>query len=366
MPEVPFLDLAAAQREARKDLDAAYDRVMTSGRFVLGPELEAFEQEFASFCGVRYAIGVGNGLDALELLLRAHGIGSGDEVLVPSNTFIATWLAVTRCGATPVPVEPLEDTYNLDPSLVERAITPRTRAILVVHLYGLPAAMTALRELTDRHQILLLEDAAQAHGATLGGHRTGTMGDGAGFSFYPAKNLGAFGDAGCVTTDDESVAEKIRQLRNYGSPRKYEHTELGTNSRLDELQAAFLRVRLRLLPNWNQRRQRIATRYLKEIDRPDLALPVVPIGVDHAWHLFVIRTPNRDKLQQRLATMGIETMVHYPLPPHRQRAYAPLHIPKQPVAERLAAEVLSLPMGPHLTESQADLVIDAIARSARA
>ena len=258
---IPFLDLKAASTELREELDAAYHRVMDSGWYILGEEVDAFEAEWAAYCGVRYCVGVGNGLDALHLILRAMDIGTGDEVIVPSNTYIATWLAVSYAGATPVPVEPDPRTFNLDPTRVEAAITPRTRALLPVHLYGQPADMDGLLEVARRHDLRVVEDAAQAHGATYKGRRCGGLADAAGFSFYPGKNLGALGDAGAVTTDDDRIADRVRALRNYGSRRKYYHDEKGYNSRLDPLQAAFLRVKARHLDEWNGRRAELASRY---------------------------------------------------------------------------------------------------------
>ncbi len=359
---VPFLDLQSPHRELRAALEAATRRVLDSGWFILGPELEAFEAEFARYCGTRYAIGVGNGLDALHLILRGYGIGPGDEVIVPAHTFIATWLAVTHAGATPVPVEVDPATCNLDPARIERAVTPRTRAILPVHLYGLPAAMTEIREIADRHGLKLIEDAAQAHGARDHGRPAGSLGDAAAFSFYPGKNLGALGDGGAVTTNDPALAEQVRMLRNYGSKQKYVHQLPGVNSRLDELQAAYLRVKLRVLDAWNARRAAVAARYAEGLVGTGLTLPVVPAGMVPSWHIYVARSPSRDALQARLAAAGIGTLIHYPQPPYRQPAYAGMGIDPAafPVSERLAAEVLSLPMGPHLRDDQVAEVIAAV------
>lgn len=359
---VPFLDLKAPYLELKSGLDAAYERVMQSGWFITGREVEAFEAEFAAYCGVKHCIGVGNGLDALHLILRALEIGAGDEVIVASNTYIATWLAVSYAGATPVAVEPDEATHNMRPDLVERAITPRTRAIMPVHLYGQPADMEPLKAIADRHGLKLIEDAAQAHGATYRGARAGGLGDAAGFSFYPGKNLGALGDGGAVTTNDDDLAEKIRLLRSYGSKVRYRHELQGFNSRLDELQAAFLRVKLACLDEWNERRRKVAKLYLEGIKAAGLRLPAVLDWALPAWHLFAVCHPDRDRLQAALKEAGIDTLIHYPIPPHRQDAYREMLLPEGsfPVAERLAKEVLSLPMGPHLCVSDAERVIAAV------
>ncbi len=362
--DIPFLDLKATYTELQKQLDEAYFRVMQSGWYILGSEVEAFEQEWAQYCGAKHCIGVGNGLEALHLILRAFGIGSGDEVIVPANTYIATWLAVSYAGATPVPVEPDPQTYNLDPTRVEELITPRTRAILAVHLYGQTANMTALREIATRRGLVLLEDAAQAHGATWCGIKAGALSDAAGFSFYPGKNLGAFGDAGAVTTNDDAMADQIRVLRNYGSRVKYHNEQKGFNSRLDELQAAILRVKIPVLDEWNQRRKQIAQIYLTELsDVPGLVLPHIDPSADSAWHLFVVQHPERDQLQRRLKENQIGTMIHYPIPPHEQPAYSELGSclhGKFPIAEHIHRRVLSLPIGPHLSIEDAARVADAV------
>ena len=321
--QIPFLDVKASYDELRETLDAAYHRVMDSGWYILGEEVDAFEAEWASYCGVKHCIGVGNGLEALHLILRAMGIGPGDEVIVPSNTYIATWLAVSYAGATPVPVEPDPNTYNIDPSQIEAAITLRTRAVLPVHLYGQPADMDPIRALAQQHGLRIIEDAAQAHGATYKGRRCGSLGDAAGFSFYPGKNLGAFGDAGAVTTDDDAIADRVRALRNYGSRKKYYNDEKGFNSRLDPLQAAFLRVKLRHLDEWNRRRADLAAGYSNLLSRAtDVTLPFAPEWADPCWHLYVIRHPQRNALQAHLAESGIGTVIHYPVPPHRSDAYS--------------------------------------------
>ena len=360
---IPFLDLGAAYRELKAELDEAYQRVMDAGWFILGPEVDAFEAQFAAYCGSRYCVSVANGLDALQLILRAYGIGPGDEVIVPSNTYIATWLAASAVGATPVPVEPDERTFNLDPDRVEAAITPRTRALLAVHLYGQPADCVALGDIARRRGLKLIEDAAQAHGATLAGVRAGALGDAAGWSFYPGKNLGAFGDAGGVTTDDAELADRVRVLRNYGSRVKYQNEVAGVNSRLDPLQAAFLGVKLERLDEWNQRRAAIAARYLEGLAGIDgLELPSTLAAAQSAWHLFVVRCRDRASLQSHLHGRGIGTLIHYPVPPHRSGAYAGTAMAAAafPIAERLADQVLSLPMGPHLTEAQQQTVSGAV------
>jgi dTDP-4-amino-4,6-dideoxygalactose transaminase len=359
---IPFLDVRTTNGEVRADLLAACERVVDSGWYLLGAELEAFETLFAEFCGCKHAIGVGNGLDALTLALRALGVGEGDEVVVPSHTFIATWLAVTQAGAIPVPADVDEATANLDPERLEAAITPRTRAIVPVDLYGQPADWDGITEVARRHDLPLLEDAAQAHGARWRGRPAGSLGHAAGFSFYPGKNLGALGDAGAVTTDDDALAAGIRKLRNYGSERKYFHDAQGVNSRLDEIQAALLSVKLARLDAQNERRRQIAARYLEGLRDTPVRLPLVAEGSVPAWHLFVIRHPDRDRLADELRRHGVETLIHYPVPPHRSGAYRGLTVdPDQVrVAARLADEVLSLPIGPHLSDDDADEVIAAV------
>lgn len=344
---VPFLNISKMHQDIMQEIDGAFDSVVRGSIYIMGSELAAFEEEFAEYCGVQHCIGVGNGLDALHLILRAMDIGEGDEVIVPSNTFIATWLAVSYAGATPVPVEPDEKTYNIDPARIEAAITKNTKAIMPVHLYGQPADMDPIFEIAARHNLKVIEDAAQAHGARYKGKRTGGLGDAAGFSFYPGKNLGALGDGGAVTTNDAELAARVRQLRNYGSQIKYSHEFKGFNSRLDEMQAAFLRVKLRKLDEWNGRRKVIAEMYLKGLaDLSDLTLPYVPDWADPVWHVFVVRTSKRDQLQKYLEYQGIQTLIHYPVPPHKQGAYKEMSYLALPLSERLHNEVLSLPMGP--------------------
>jgi dTDP-4-amino-4,6-dideoxygalactose transaminase len=359
---IPFLDVPAAYAELQDELDDAAKRVMASGQFILGPEVTAFEEEFAAYCDARHSIGVGSGLDALRLILLGYEIGPGDEVIVPSNTFIATWLAVSQAGATPVPVEPDPQTHNVPTEMVEAAITPSTKAIMPVHLYGQPADMDGLTALGRERGIPVIEDAAQAQGARCRGSRAGGLADAAGFSFYPGKNLGALGDAGAVTTDDDALAERVRMLRNYGSKAKYHHDLPGMNSRLDSLQAAFLRVKLRRLDQWNERRRAVAARYLKRLDGAQgLVLPAVPDWAEPVWHLFVVRHPRRDQLRESLREAGVDTIIHYPIPPHLTGAYAAGFARGDlPVAERLGNEVLSLPMGPHLPLEDVERVAVAV------
>lgn len=366
--KVSFLELKPTYLELKDEFDAAYHRVMDSGWYLLGKEIEAFEAEYAAYCETKHCVGVGNGLDAIHLILRGYGIGPGDEVIVPSHTFIATWLGVTFAGAMPVPVEVNPRTYNLDPSRIEAAITPRTKAVIPVHLYGQTADMDPIMEISRRHGLKVVEDAAQAQGARYKGRRAGSLGDAAAFSFYPGKNLGAFSDAGAVTTSDPQLAERMTRLRNYGSRIKYQHEEAGLNSRLDELQAAFLRVKLRHLDEWNERRSKIAGVYLNDLksengkSKAEIVLPYVPDWAEPVWHLFVIRHPQRDALQKKLTEAGISTLIHYPVPPHLSGAYSGLGCVQGsfPIAEQLASSVFSLPIGPHLAAEQVEGVVIAI------
>lgn len=358
--QVPFLDLGRLHQSIREPLDEAYRRVMDSGWFIMGPELEAFESEFAAYSEVKHCIGVGNGLEALHLLLRAYGIGPGDEVIVPSNTFIATWLAVSQCGATPVPVEPDVKTHNIDPALVAAAITPRTRAIMPVHLYGQPADMDPINELAVKYGLIVIEDAAQAQGARYKGRRAGSLGHAAGTSFYPGKNLGALGDGGAVLTNDDAIAEKVRQLRNYGSTVKYQHELAGYNSRLDELQAAFLRAKLVVLDEWNARRREVANQYSLQLSNADIILPQAPEYTEPVWHLFVIRSKQRDALKAHLEQQGVSAVIHYPIPPHLQACYLNHKAQNLPIAAKLSKEVLSLPMSPSLTLEEIKFVVQRV------
>lgn len=346
---IPFLDLQAPYLELKAEIDAAVARVLASGWYILGEEVNDFEEAFAAYCDAKHCVGVANGLDALTLALLAMDVGPGDEVIVPSNTYIATWLAVSQVGALPVPVEPCEATYNIDPERIEAAITPRTKVILPVHLYGQPADLDPILNIAKRHDLRVLEDAAQAHGSRYNGRRIGAHGDVVAWSFYPGKNLGALGDGGAVTTDDSEIADRVRVLGNYGSSTKYVHQERGINSRLDPLQAAILRVKLGRLDEWNLRRATMAKEYLNVLSGSELVLPHFPDWADPVWHLFVVRHTHRDDLQRRMAEAGIGSLIHYPIPPHRQKAYADLLFAEDayPLASTLAEEMLSLPIGPH-------------------
>ncbi len=356
---VPFLDVAAGYRELAPAINAAVQGCLERGFYIGGGEVVAFETAFASYTGAAHCVGVGNGLDALTLTLRALDIGPGDEVIVPAHTFIATWLAVSQVGATPIPVDAQESGFNIDVEQIEAAITERTRAIMPVHLYGEPAPMQAIMQLAAQHDLRVIEDAAQAHGARAQGQAIGNFGVAACWSFYPAKNLGAAGDGGAVTTSDPALAQRVRELANYGSRAKYSHERLGVNSRLDPLQAAVLSVKLEVLDQWNQRRRHVARRYLEELADSSLVLPKVVDIDDSAWHLFVVEHENRDALRQRLQRAGVETGVHYPRPPHKQKAYAQLTVRAVlDRAEALSRRVVSLPIGPHLS---ADAVSTTIA-----
>lgn len=365
--KIPFLDLGATYRELQPELEAAVLSSLRSGWYIGGEDVEAFEQDFATFTGTQHCVALANGLDALHLSLLALGVGKGDEVVVPSNTYIATWLAVSQCGATPVPVEPVEATYNLDPQRIQTAITQRTKAILPVHLYGQPADLDPILAIAEQYGLHVLEDAAQAHGARYKGKRIGGHGDVAAWSFYPGKNLGALGDAGAITTNDAEVADRIRVLRNYGSRTKYVNDVRGFNSRLDPLQAAALRVKLRTLEVWNGRRERIAARYTSALAATPLILPFVPEWAHPAWHLFVVQHPQRDLLQKMLSQAGVGTLIHYPIPPHRQRAYAESGFAAEqfPIAGSMANRVLSLPIGPQMEDAAVDEVIAVIEQAAQ-
>lgn len=366
-PPIPFLDLRSINASYRDGLKAAFDRVLDSGWYIMGEELARFEEEFAAYCGVKHCVGVGNGLEAMHLVLRAWGIGAGDEVIVPSNTYIATWLAVSYAGAVPVPVEPDPGTFNLDPRRVEAAITPRTRGILPVHLYGQPADMDAICEIASRHGLKVLEDCAQAHGASYKNRRTGSLGDAAGFSFYPGKNLGALGDGGAITTNDDALADAVRMLRNYGSRVKYHNEKKGFNSRLDELQAAFLRVKLPQLDAANESRRQISARYTQAFQGLSLILPAVPSWAAPVWHLYVVRVPNRATFVQHLDETEIGSLIHYPVPPYSQPAYRELGIlpGALPIAEAMAADVVSLPIWPDMPCEAQQAVIDAVCLAAQ-
>jgi dTDP-4-amino-4,6-dideoxygalactose transaminase len=359
---IPFLDLKAPYLELKAEIDEAIARVLSSGWYIGGEEVEQFENEYAAFCGSSYAIGVANGLDALHLALRAMEVGPGDEVILPSNTYIATWLAVSQCGATPIPVEPDEHTYNINPALLEAVITPRTKVILPVHLYGQPAEMNPILEIARQHGLRVLEDGAQAHGARYLGSRLGAHGDAVAWSFYPGKNLGALGDGGAVTTNDSQIADRLRLLRNYGSQVKYVNRVQGYNSRLDPLQAAILRVKLAHLDDWNARRAAIAAIYSQELAGTVVITPYVPKWADPVWHLYVVQSQERDRLQTTMKSGGIDTLIHYPIPPHLQEAYSKLGLSRGsfPIANKMAEQFLSLPIGPHLDLSATRHVVEAI------
>ncbi|WP_414159392.1 DegT/DnrJ/EryC1/StrS family aminotransferase [Pseudomonas sp. BNK-45] len=358
--KIPFLDLKLVNDATKSEMTAAFNRVMESGWYIQGKELEAFESEFSDYCKTDFCIGVGTGLDALHLLLVAYGIGPGDEVLVPSNTFIATWLAVTRTGATPIATEPDPDTYNISVQSIEAAITPSTAAIIPVHLYGQPADMDTINAVAEKHKLIVIEDAAQSQGALYRNRPAGSLGHAAATSFYPGKNLGALGDGGAILTNDKAIAKKVRELRNYGSLIKYQHDSLGYNSRLDEMQAAFLRIKLKVLSRANENRRQIARRYTEGLSDSDVIVPFVPEWAIPAWHLYVIRSNQRDELQAHLKANGIETLVHYPIPPHQQKCYSNDMNRSLPIAERLSAEILSLPISPSMPMEHVDYVVEKI------
>lgn len=357
---IPFLDLKQINDPHQDAIRAATERVLGSGWFILGQEVRAFEQAFARYCQTRHCIGVANGLEALTLVLQAWEFTPGSEIIVPSNAYIASVLSVTQAGLTPVFVEPDPHTYLLDPTRLEAAITTRTKAILPVHLYGRCCRMTPIRAIAQQYGLLVLEDAAQAHGAVNDGRRAGNLGDAAGWSFYPSKNLGALGDAGAITTNDDALADRLRALRNYGSAQKYVNEYVGYNSRLDELQAAILSAKLPRLDAENRRRRALARLYLNGITNPDVVLPPADSVDQDVWHLFVIRHPRRDGLRTYLSERGIGTDVHYPIPPHHQRAYARFAHLSLPVSEQLHREVVSLPLNPTLTDEDVTYIIDVI------
>ena len=362
MNKIPFASFEVMHKEVEEELENAFKKVLDKEWFIQGEECGKFEEEFAEYCGAKYCVGCGNGLDALMLILKAYDIGPGDEVIVPSNTYIATALAVTYVGATPVFVEPVLETYNIDPSLIEEKITDRTKAVMAVHLYGQPADMDPITDIARRHNLKVIEDSAQSHGATYKGRKTGSLGDAAGFSFYPGKNLGALGDGGAVVTNDKAVADKVRALGNYGSDYKYHHIYKGNNSRLDEVQSAMLRVKLRKLDDWNADRVRIAGRYLEGIKNPKVILPTVAGENTHVFHIFAVRTEERDSLEAFLGEKGIGCNKHYPIPIHRQEAYKELGLGEGtlPIAEEISRTELSIPMYYGMTDEEIGAVIDAI------
>jgi len=367
---IPFLDLKEINAQYRDELIEACTRVIDSGWYIAGNELETFEQEFSDYCGTKHAIGVANGLDALILTLRAWKelgkLKDGDEVIVPSNTYIASILAISANNLTPVLVEPDLETYNLCPIKTEQAITNKTRVLLPVHLYGQIANMPAIMKIAKQHDLLVLEDSAQAHGASINGKKAGSWGDASGFSFYPGKNLGALGDAGAVTTNDDQLASTLRALRNYGSQEKYKNDFKGVNSRLDEIQAAMLSVKLKHLNTEIARRREVASAYIKGIDNKLITLPIKDTAIDvtnyekHVWHVFVIRCEQREALQKHLLEHGIQTLIHYPIPPHQQQAYKEWNMDSYPVSELIHQQVMSLPLGPTVTDEQVAQVIAAI------
>ena len=360
--KIPFVSFLPMERELDKELRAAFDRVFASSWYIEGKEDEAFEKAFAEYCGTKYCIGVGNGLDALVMILKAMEIGEGDEVIVPSNTYIATALAVTYAGATPVFVEPDIRTFNIDPAKIEAAITAKTKAIMPVHLYGQPCDMDPVMAIAKKYSLKVIEDCAQAHGATYKGQKISTFGDAAGFSFYPGKNLGALGDAGAVVTNDEALAQKVRALGNYGSDYKYHHIYKGNNSRLDELQAAFLSAKLPILDRMNAERRRIAGRYLSEINNPKITLPYVPDYAEPVWHIFGIRCDERERLEEHLKKAEIMTNKHYPIPMHLQECYKDLGFNEgdYPIAEEISRTELSIPMYYGMTDEEISYVVDAL------
>lgn len=360
--KVDSVDFSKEYKILKNELDEAYRRVMESGRYILGQEVSEFEKEFANYVGAKACVGLGNGLDALHLSLRALGIGHGDEVIVPSNTYIATWISVSLSGAIPIPVEPDEYTYNINPDLIEAAITSKTKAILPVHLYGQPADMDPIIEIAKKYDLKIIDDAAQAHGAEYKGIRVGNLADITAFSFYPTKNLGAIGDGGAITTNDLELAEKVKILRNYGESKKYVNVVIGFNSRLDELQAAFLRVKLRHLDEFNNKKREIANKYLNEIKNESIKLPKVLSFTNPVWHQFVIRSKRRDDLKNYLYENEINTLIHYPIPPHMQLAYKGFHFDKGnlKIAEKLSNEVLSLPIHWTMDDDQINYVINII------
>lgn len=359
---IPFLDLKATYLECKNEIDIAIKRVLDSGYYIFGEEVSNFEEKYAEYCQSKYCIGTGNGLDAITLSLKVLGIGEGDEVIVPSNTYIATWLAITHCGAKIVPVEPDINTFNINPDLIQQAITSKTKAILAVHLYGQPADLNQIIEITKRNNLFLIEDAAQAHGALYNEKKIGSHGDLITWSFYPGKNLGAFGDGGAVTTNNIDLANKIRAYRNYGSHKKYYNDFIGFNSRLDPIQASILNVKLKKLDEWNLRRRKQAARYSDQIDINIYTIPKIIQNAQSAWHLYELRTKSRDHLIKYLQDKNISTIIHYPVPPHLQKAYSHLNFQEGSFtnAEILSSELISIPIGPHLSIKEQDYIIQSL------
>lgn len=354
---IKFLDLYKINERCRSKIDARIKEILDSGWYLQGKQNEEFSKHFANFCGTKYALGVANGLDALNLIIKAYGFGPGDEIIVPANTYIATILAISENGCTPVLVEPDINTYGINPELIEEKITPHTKAIMVVHLYGQAVPMQKIWELAQKHNLKIIEDSAQAHGAEYQGRRAGNLGDAAGFSFYPGKNLGAMGDAGAVTTNDEALYNKIKAIANYGSDRKYHHIYKGTNSRLDELQAGILDVKLQYLETDNDKRREIARYYRENIKNPLITLPQAYDEKAHVWHVFVVRVKERERFQQYLSDNGIQTVIHYPTAPHKQDAYQEFSALSLPVTEQIHREVISLPISPVMTQEEIETVV---------
>lgn len=357
---VKFLDLHKINERFRTEIDERIKKVLDSGWYILGKEGEIFEKNFASYCGVKHAIGAANGLDALKLIIKAYGFGEGDEIIVPANTYIASILAITDNRCTPVLVEPDINTYNINPDLIEEKITPKTKAIMVVHLYGQAVEMEKILQLAKKYDLKIIEDSAQAHGAVYQGKKTGNLGDASGFSFYPGKNLGCLGDGGAVTTNDDELAEKIRALRNYGSHVKYENIYKGCNSRLDEIQAAVLDVKLQYLDADNEKRRKIAKVYRENIKNPLIAPPQVKQELSHVWHVFPVRVGNRDGFKKYLADKGIETLIHYPIPPHKQAAYKEWNNLSFPITEKIHEEIILIPISPVMTDEEIQKVVDVV------
>lgn len=360
--KIPFVSFEPMHKEIESEMLNKFKEVYNKNWFIQGEEVQKFEEEFSNFCDAKYCIGCGNGLDALYLILRGYDIGNGDEVIIPSNTYIATALAVSYAGAKPIFVEPDLNTYNINPELIEKSITDKTKAIMAVHLYGQSADMDSINKIAKKYSLKVIEDSAQAHGALYNGRKTGSLGDAAGFSFYPGKNLGALGDAGAITTNNKELADKIRSIANYGSSKKYQHIYKGTNSRLDEVQAAFLRIKLRNLDKWNEDRRKTSQKYIDGINNPRIIKPVEIDYTKHVWHLFVVRTEKRDEFAKYLNDNGIGTTIHYPIPMHMQGAYAELNISEGslPIAEKISNEVISLPMWYGMNNEEIQYIINKI------
>lgn len=357
---IPFLDLFAINERYRQEIEHSIQEVLDSGWYLQGEKNKEFCKNFASYCGTKYCLGVANGLDALRLIIRSYGFGAGDEIIVPANTFIATVLAITENGCKPIFVEPDINTYNINPKLVEKSITSKTKAIMAVHLYGQLADVESLSKIAKKYGLKLIEDSAQAHGAILNDKRAGSFGDAAGFSFYPGKNLGALGDAGCITTNDKDLYEKCKALANYGSDYKYHHIYKGINSRLDEIQAAILNVKLKYLDQDNEIRRSISKQYREQVDNSRVILPTVSSEESHVWHIFVVRTNNRDKLAEFLKERGVQTNIHYPIPPHQQKAYCEYEGDSYPITEQIHKQVLSIPIGPVLSKQDVQYIISCL------